>query len=143
MVLNRSEEEGYHYVVQPLGKLIELPVWTSEISPPSSRLGGWGGHSDGAAIRTTLFLIFNMLALHHLHDLAFLNCRFEHLFNRLPIDDRRNDVVMEEEGVKEEVEQVWSRCSRLTTEQRPSEQLELYCNTIDLMCVSEFNNKWS
>ena len=45
MVLNRNEEEGYRDVAQPL-KLIELPVRTSEISPPSSRLGGWGGHSD-------------------------------------------------------------------------------------------------
>jgi hypothetical protein len=26
MVLNRSEEEGYHYTVKLLGKLIELPV---------------------------------------------------------------------------------------------------------------------
>ena len=41
MVLNRNEEEGYRDVVQPL-KLIELPVRTSEISPPTS------------AIRTTL-----------------------------------------------------------------------------------------
>ena len=46
MVLNRSEEEGSHCLVIPLGKLIELPVRTSEILPPSSRLGGWGGHSD-------------------------------------------------------------------------------------------------
>jgi hypothetical protein len=48
MVLNRSEEEGFHYIVKLLGKLIELPVRTSEISP---LLPAWVG---GAVIRTTL-----------------------------------------------------------------------------------------
>jgi len=33
MVLNRSEEEGYHCIVNLLGKLIEMPVRTSEIPP--------------------------------------------------------------------------------------------------------------
>jgi len=31
MVLNRSEEEGYNCIVNLLGKLIEMPVRTSEI----------------------------------------------------------------------------------------------------------------
>ena len=48
MVLNRSEEEGSHCIVNPLGNLIELPVRTSEILPP---FPAWVG---GAAIRTTL-----------------------------------------------------------------------------------------
>ena len=55
MVLNRSEEEGSHCIVIPLGKLIELPVRTSEILPPSSRLGGWGGHSD--YVETNMFYV--------------------------------------------------------------------------------------
>ena len=67
MVLNRSEEEGSHCIVIPLGKLIELPVRTSEILPPSSRLGGWGGHSD--YVETNMFT----LALHLFHDFAILN----------------------------------------------------------------------
>ena len=67
MVLNRSEEEGSHCIVIPLGKLIELPVRTSEILPPSSRLGGWGGHSD--YVETIMFT----LALHLFHDFAILN----------------------------------------------------------------------
>ena len=72
MVLNRSEEEGSHCIVIPLGKLIELPVRTSEILPPSSRLGGWGGHSD--YVETNMFT----LALHLFHDFAILNwcCRW-------------------------------------------------------------------
>ena len=48
MVLNRSEEEGYHYIVKLLGKLIELPVRTLEILP---LLPAW---VDGAVIRNTL-----------------------------------------------------------------------------------------
>ena len=48
MVLNRSEEEGFHYIVKLLGNLIELPVRTSEIPP---LLPAWVG---GAVIRTTL-----------------------------------------------------------------------------------------
>ena len=70
MVLNRSEEEGSHCIVIPLGKLIELPVRTSEILPPSSRLGGWGGHSD--YVETNMFT----LALHLFHDFAILNPLF-------------------------------------------------------------------
>ena len=77
MVLNRSEEEGSHCIVIPLGKLIELPVRTSEILPPSSRLGGWGGHSDVEIIMFTL-------ALHLLHDFAFLNRNQYILYNPRP-----------------------------------------------------------
>ena len=66
MVLNRSEEEGFHYLVKLLGKLIELPVRTSEIPP---LLPAWVG---GAVIRTTLQLIY-YVSVHLLHDLAFLN----------------------------------------------------------------------
>jgi hypothetical protein len=47
MVLNQSEEEGYHYTVKLLGKLIELAVRTSEIP---SLLPAWVG---GAVIQTT------------------------------------------------------------------------------------------
>jgi hypothetical protein len=48
MVLNRSKEEGYRYIVKLLGKLIELHVRTSEIPP---LIPAWVG---GAVIRTTL-----------------------------------------------------------------------------------------
>ena len=43
MVLNRSEEKVYHYIVKLLGKLIEMPIRTSEILPllriPPGRVG--------------------------------------------------------------------------------------------------------
>ena len=60
-------------MVSPLGKLIELPVRTSEILPI---LPAWAGKM---AIRTTLQPIFCTSAFHQLHDFAFLNIH-EHLF---------------------------------------------------------------
>ena len=72
MVLNRSEEEGSHCIVIPLGKLIELPVRTSVILP---LLPAWVG---GAAIRTQ----YITLALHLLHDFALLK-----LFNNNLLKD--------------------------------------------------------
>ncbi len=73
MVLNLREEEGYHYIVNLLGKLIVLPVLTSEIPP---LLPAWVG---GAVIRTTLYLIFIMLSFYRLHDLTYLKlCELLH-----------------------------------------------------------------